>query len=85
MPNPSSVEYRVETAAERESFVVIKTQEVDWEGRNVGEPIEVYVSGPEVEQLVGFCLRCGNHDLLRSVRRPVYRMIYGPDHPFANE
>ena len=85
MANPSSVEYSVGTGQDGGSCVVIKTQEIDWEGGSLGEPSAITVTAPEIEQLVGFCLRCGNRDLLRAVRRPVYKMIYGPEHPFASE
>lgn len=85
MTLPVSTEYGVGTTASGTPCVVIKSQQIDWDGRSVGKPTESAITIPEIEQLVGFCLRCGNTDLMRAVRRPVYKMSHGPDHPFAKE
>jgi hypothetical protein len=85
MTLPVSIEYSVDTTTSDTPCVIIKKQSIDWEGRSVGTATESVVTIPEIEQLVGFCLRCGNSELLRAVRRPVYRMSHGPDHPFAKQ
>lgn len=77
--------YEVCTTSKDISFVKITTQGIDLDGRNVGEFTTQKVSIKDVEQLVGFCLRCGNKELLRAVRRPVFRLTHGPNHPFANQ
>ena len=81
----NSIEYSVGTTAQGTPCVVVTSQPIDWEGRSTGPSTEVAYTIPEIEQLVGFCLRCGNSDLLRSVRRPLYAHLQGPEHPFAKE
>lgn len=85
MTLPVSVEYKVDTTTSDTPCVIIKKQPIDSEGRSVGTATETAITIPEIEQLVGFCLRCYNSELLRAVRRPVYRMSHGPDHPFAKQ
>lgn len=85
MTLPISTEYSCGTTTSGTPCVIIITQQVDGEGRSVGRATESVVTIPEIEQLVGFCLRCGNSELLRAVRRPVYKMSHGPDHPFAKQ
>lgn len=85
MDLPVSHEYSIGTTTNGTPCIVVKRQSMDWEGRSVGEAVESVITIPEIEQLVGFCLRCGNSELLRAVRRPVYKMSHGPDHPFAKE
>ena len=83
MTLPIETEYAVGKTSEGNPCVVIKTRQVDWDGVPQGDATEHVVKIPEIEQLVGFCLRCGNQDLMKAVRRPVYKMIHGPDHPHA--
>lgn len=80
---PVSTEYSIGKAPNGKPCVVVKSQEVDWNGRPVGAVMETIHTIGEIEQLIGFCLRCGNSDLLKAVRRPVYTHLYGPDHPHA--
>jgi hypothetical protein len=85
MTLPNSVEYSIGKTNTGNPCVVVKTQQIDWEGRSTGEPSEAAITIPEIEQLVGFCLRCGDEELLKAVRRPVYKMLYGPGHPFSKD
>ena len=82
---PTSAEYTVGNSSSNRPCVVIKSQKVAWNGRTVGDSKEQILSIEDVEQLVGFCLRCGNQELIKAVRRPVFAMTHGPDHPFSKE
>ena len=50
--------------------MVVTTQEIDWNGTAIGEPSKATITIQEIEQLVGFCIRCGNPQLFEAVRRP---------------
>lgn len=85
MTLPVSIEYSIGTTTSGIPCVVIESQQVDWDGRLVGKATESTITIPEIERLVGFCLRCSNNELLRAVRRPVYGFSHGLDHPFAKQ
>ena len=73
MPNAESVEYRIGTTSSGNPCVVIKTQIIDWDANPIGVPSERAVTIQEIEQLVGFCIRCGNPQLLEAVKKPFSR------------
>jgi hypothetical protein len=81
--HPVSIEYSIGESPGGKPCVVVKSQELDWDGRPVGTVTETVHAIGDIEQLVGFCLRCGNSDLMKAVRRPVYVHLHGPDHPLA--
>ena len=81
----TEIKYEVGKDSKHTPFVKIITQKVDSDGKNIGESNTQNISIKDLEQLVGFCLRCGNIELLRTIRRPVFRMTHGPNHPFANQ
>jgi hypothetical protein len=80
---PVSTEYSIGKAPNGKPCIVIKSQKVNWEGLPAGPVTETFHTIEEIEQLVGFSLRCGNNDLMKAVRRPLYAHLYGPDHPHA--
>jgi hypothetical protein len=73
MAYPESVEYRIGTTSSGNPCVVIKTQTIDWDAKPIGVPSERAVTIQEIEQLVGFCIRCGNQQLLDAVKKPLSR------------
>ena len=85
MSFPISQEYSIGTTAQGNPCVVTKSQQIDWEGNPFGPVKETVITIQDIEQFVGFCIRCGNDDLMRAVRRPIYKMTHGPDHPFAKQ
>lgn len=85
MNYPTAIEYSIGVASDGSPCVQIKSQMIDEEGRDVGDAKFSWVTIPEIKQIVGFCLRCGNDELMKAVRRPVYKVLSGPEHPFANE
>ena len=71
MSNPESILYGIGTTPAGNACVVVTTQESDWNGTPVGAPPSKHtITIQEVEQLVGFCIRCGNAELFEAVRRP---------------
>lgn len=80
---PVSEEYSIEKTASGQPAVKITSRRVDWNGRLVGDAKERIVSIDDIEQIVGFCLRSGNKDLMRAVRRQVFTHTHGPEHPLA--
>ena len=70
MSNPESVLYSIGTTPAGNPCVVVITQEIDWNGTPIGAPSKETISIQEVEQLVGFSIRCGNAELFEAVRRP---------------
>lgn len=70
MSNPESVLYSIGTTPAGNACVVVTTQEIDWNGTHIGAPSKETITIQEVEQLVGFCIRCGNAELSEAVRRP---------------
>jgi hypothetical protein len=68
--NPESVLYSVGKTPAGNSCVVVTTQEIDWNGAPVGAPSKATITIQEIEQLVGFCIRCGNAELIEAVQRP---------------
>ena len=71
MGYPESVEYRIGTTTNGNPCVVIRTQTIDWDANPIGTPSERAVTIPEIEQLVSFCVRCGNPQLLEAVKKPL--------------
>jgi hypothetical protein len=70
MNNPESVVYSIGKTPAGNSCVVVTTQEIDWSGTPIGAPSKATITIQDIEQLVGFCVRCGNTELLEAVRRP---------------
>ena len=68
---PISTEYSVGTSSSDQAHIIIKAQKTAWNGRLVGESKEQILSIEDIEQLVEFCLRCGDEGLMKAVRRPV--------------
>jgi hypothetical protein len=68
--NPESVLYSIGKTSAGNSCVVVTTQEINWNGTPVGAPSKATITIQEIEQLVGFCLRCGNSELFEAVRGP---------------
>jgi hypothetical protein len=70
MSNPESVLYSIGSTPAGNACVLVTKQEIDWNGRPIGAPSKETITIQEVEQLVGFCIRCGNAELFEAVRRP---------------
>jgi len=62
--------------------VAVTKRKIDKHGSTIGEEEKSFFTISEIEDLVGFCIRCGNSELMRAVRRPIYKMM-NPDHQFA--
>jgi hypothetical protein len=73
MSNPESVTYSIGRTPTGNPCVVITTQEIDWDAKPIGQPARATMTIQEIEQLVGFCVRCGNAELFEAVRRPFSR------------
>jgi hypothetical protein len=70
MANPESVVYGIGETDSGNPCIVITTQQMDWDGNPVGQPSRARVTLQDIEQLVGFCVRCGNKKLFEAARRP---------------
>jgi hypothetical protein len=70
MANPESVLYGIGKTSTGNPCVVITTQTIDWDAKPIGTPSKTAITIQEIEQLVGFCIRCGNDELLQAVKRP---------------
>jgi hypothetical protein len=70
MANPESVVYSIGKTSRGNPCVVITTQEIDCEAKPIGTPSKRAFTIQEIEQLVGFCIRCGNDELLQAVKGP---------------
>jgi hypothetical protein len=73
MVNPESVVYSIGKTSAGNPCVVITTQTIDWDGKPIGAPSTTAVTIQEIEQLIGFCIRCGNDELLQAVKGAVSR------------
>ena len=73
MSNPESVLYSIGKTPAGNACVIVTTQEIDWNGTPIGIPSKATITIQEIEQLVGFCFRCGNVELLEAVRRPLLK------------
>ena len=71
MANPESVEYSIGKTSAGNPCVVITTQQIDWDANPIGDKSQRAITIQEIEQLVGFCVRCGNAELLQAVKRPL--------------
>jgi hypothetical protein len=73
MANPESVLYSIGKTIAGNPCVVVTTQEVDWDAKPIGEASQRAITIQDIEQLVGFCVRCGNQELLQAVQRSLSR------------
>jgi hypothetical protein len=70
MPNPESVVYSIGRTEAGWPCVIITSQQIDWDAKPLGEPSTTRVTIEDIQQLVGFCIRCGDKELFEAVRRP---------------
>lgn len=74
---PTEHLYSVGAVEDGRACVVVRAQSIDWNGNPVSGTSETVYTLQDIGQLVGFCLRSGNDELMQAVLSPVSAYTQG--------